>query len=65
LRRNCLLKDIAEGKIEKCIEVMGKQGRRRKQLLDDLKETRTLKIERGSSGFQSVENSVEKAMYQS
>jgi hypothetical protein len=40
LRRNCLLKQIIEGKIEGGIEVTGRRGRRRKQLLDDLKETR-------------------------
>ena len=36
LRRNCLLKHIIEGGVE----VTGRKGRRRKQLLDDLKETR-------------------------
>jgi hypothetical protein len=38
LRRNCLLKHVIEGKIEGRIEVTGRRGRRRKQLLDDLKE---------------------------
>jgi hypothetical protein len=33
-------KHAIEGKIEGRIEVTGRQGRRRKQLLDDLKETR-------------------------
>jgi len=36
LRRNCRLKHITEGKIE----VTGRRGRRRKQLLDDLKQMR-------------------------
>ena len=36
LRRNCLLKYVTEGKIE----VTGRRGRKRKQLLDDVKETR-------------------------
>jgi hypothetical protein len=36
LRRNCLLKHVIEGKLE----VPGRGGRRRKQLLDDLKEER-------------------------
>ena len=27
LHRNCLLEDIIEGKVEGCIEVMGRQGR--------------------------------------
>ncbi|GFG31168.1 hypothetical protein Cfor_05154 [Coptotermes formosanus] len=40
LRRNSLLKHVIEGKIEGRMEVMGRQGRRRKRLLDDLKETR-------------------------
>jgi hypothetical protein len=38
LHGNCLLKHVIEGKIEGRIEVMGRRGRRRKQLLDDLKE---------------------------
>jgi hypothetical protein len=40
LRRNCLPELVIEGKIEGNIEVMGRRGRTRKQLLDDLKETR-------------------------
>jgi hypothetical protein len=40
LRRNCLLKHIIEGKIEGGIEVRGRQAVRRKQLLNDIKETR-------------------------
>jgi hypothetical protein len=40
LRRNCLLKHVLEGKIEGRIEVMGRLGRRREQLLDDLKGKR-------------------------
>jgi hypothetical protein len=40
LRRNCLLKHVIEEKIEGRIEVMGRRGRRRKQLLEDLKEKR-------------------------
>jgi hypothetical protein len=40
LRRNCLLKYVLEGKIQGSIEMMGKRGRRRKQLLDDRKEKR-------------------------
>jgi hypothetical protein len=34
----CLLKHVIEGKLEGRIEVTGTRGRRRKQLLDDLKE---------------------------
>jgi hypothetical protein len=37
LRRNCLLKHIIEGQIEGRIQVTGKRGRRRKQLLDGRK----------------------------
>jgi hypothetical protein len=33
LRRNCLLKHVVEGKTEGRIEVTGRRGRRRKQLL--------------------------------
>ena len=40
LRRSCLLKHIIKGKKEGVIEVTGRQGRRRKQLLDNLNETR-------------------------
>jgi len=40
LRRNCLLQRVIEGKIKGGIEVTGRQGRRRKKLLDDLKERR-------------------------
>jgi hypothetical protein len=38
LRRNCFLKRVIEGKIEGRIEVTGRRGRRRRQLLDDVKE---------------------------
>jgi hypothetical protein len=40
LRRNCLLQRVIEGKIQGGIEVTGRQGRRRRKLLDDLKERR-------------------------
>jgi len=40
LRRNCLLKQVIEGKIKGEIEVTGRRGRRRKKLLDDLKDSR-------------------------
>jgi ribosomal 50S subunit-associated protein YjgA (DUF615 family) len=40
LRRNCLLRQVIEGKIKEGIEVTGKRGRRRRKLLDDLKERR-------------------------
>jgi hypothetical protein len=40
LRRNCLLKHGIEGMVEGRIEMTGRQGRRRKQLLDDLNRKR-------------------------
>jgi hypothetical protein len=39
LCRNCLLKHVVEGKIERRIEMTGQRRKRRKQLLDDFKET--------------------------
>jgi hypothetical protein len=40
LRRNCLLRQVIEGKTKGGIEVTGRWGRRRRKLLDDLKEGR-------------------------
>jgi hypothetical protein len=40
LRRNCLLQQVIEGKKKEGIEVKGRRGRRRRELLDDLKERR-------------------------
>ena len=40
LRRNCLLQQVIEGKIKRQIEATRRRGRRRKKLLDDLKERR-------------------------
>ena len=40
LRRNCLLKQVIEGNLKGEMEVARRQGRRRKKLLDDLKDTR-------------------------
>jgi len=40
LRRNCLIQRVIEGKIKGGIEVTGRRGRRRRKLLDDLKEKR-------------------------
>jgi hypothetical protein len=40
LRRNCLLRQVIEGKIKLGIEVTERRGRRRSKLLDDLKERR-------------------------
>jgi len=40
LRRNCLLKQVIEGKIKGEMEVTRRRGRRRKKLLDDIKYRR-------------------------
>ena len=42
LRRNCLLKQVIEGKtkVEMEVEVARRRGRRRKKLLDNLKDRR-------------------------
>jgi hypothetical protein len=39
-RRNCLLKEVNEGKIKGLIEVTRRRVRRRKKLLDDLGDRR-------------------------
>jgi hypothetical protein len=40
LPRKCLLQQVIEGKIKGGIDVKGRRGRRRRKLLDDLKERR-------------------------
>jgi hypothetical protein len=40
LRRNCFLQRVTKGNIQGEIEVTGRQGRRHRKLLDDLKERR-------------------------
>jgi hypothetical protein len=40
LRRNCLLKQVIEGKIQGEMEVTRRRGRRHRKLLDDLKARR-------------------------
>ena len=40
LRRNCLLKQVIEEKIKGEMDVTRRRGRRRKKLLDDLKDRR-------------------------
>jgi hypothetical protein len=49
LHRNRLLKHVTEGKVEGRLEVTGRQGRRLKQLLYDLKETKGTGNERESA----------------
>jgi hypothetical protein len=59
LRRNCLLQHVIEGKLEGRIEMTGRRGRRRKQLLNDLKEKhKILEIERGRTRSHPTENSL-------
>ena len=40
LRRNCLVRQVIEGKVKGEMEVTRRGGRRRKKLLDDLREGR-------------------------
>jgi len=40
LRRSCLLQRVIGGKIKGVIEATGRRGRKRRKLLDDLKERR-------------------------
>jgi len=40
LRKNCLLKQVIEGKIKGEMEVASRRGRKRKKLLDDPKDRR-------------------------
>ena len=42
LRRNCVVKHVIEGKIDGRINVTGRRGRRRKLLLDELKEEKII-----------------------
>ena len=49
LHRNCLLQRTIERKIKGGIELTGRQGRRRKKLLDDLRKEMILSFEGGSS----------------
>ena len=59
LRRNCLLQRVIEGKIKGGTEVTGRRGRRRRKLLDDLKERG------GYSGSHYMESSLWKRLWTS
>jgi len=64
LRRNCLLQRVIEGKIQGGIEVTGRQGRRRRKLLDNLKgKERILSFEGGSSESHYVQSSLWKRLW--
>ena len=54
LSRNCVLKQVIEGKIKGEIEVTRRQGRRRKKLLDDLKDRR---------GYSHLKDSLDHTMW--
>jgi hypothetical protein len=57
LRINCLLPQVIEGKIKGGTEVTGRRGRRRRELLDDLKERRGYSLfEGGRFRSQDVES---------
>ena len=59
LRRKCLLKRVIEGKIKEEMEMARRRGRRRRKLLDDLKDrqARILSFEGRSSRSPYVEES--------
>ena len=62
LRRNSLLKQVTEGKIQGRIQVT-RRGRRRRQLLDNLKEKRRYcKLKKGSSWSHYVDNTIWKRL---
>ena len=59
LPRSCLVKYVTKGKIDGRIEVMGRQERRRKQLLNELNEKIVWsKLKDGSTRSEGVENSL-------
>ena len=55
-------KHVTEGKIDGTIEVTARRGRRREQLLDDLKREGILEIERGRTRSHSVEKSLRRGL---
>jgi len=63
LRRTSLLIHIIEGKLEERLEVTRRRGRRRKHILDKLKEKRILETEKGSTRSHPVENSLWKSLW--
>jgi len=64
LRTNCLLKYVVKGKIEGRLEVMGRRGRRSKQLLDALREKRGYgELEEEALDGTSVELVLEEAVH--
>jgi hypothetical protein len=63
LRRNCLLQQAVEVKIKGGMEVKGRRGRRRRKLLDGLKERRGYShLKEEALDRQDVESSVWKRL---
>ena len=58
LHRNCLPRHVIKWKIEERLEVIGRRGKRGKQLLDTLRKLGMLEPERGNTRPHSVENSL-------
>jgi hypothetical protein len=63
LLTNCHSKHTIERKVERGREVIERQGRRRKQLLDNLKERRGLEIKWESTRSHSMKNSLWKSLW--
>jgi len=63
LSRNCILKHVIEGKIERNIGGTGRRWRRRKQLLDDLKEKDKIMEMKEEVLYQSIDNSLLKSIW--
>jgi hypothetical protein len=63
LNKNCLPKHVIEAEIEGRLEVTGREGRRRKQLLGDLKETSGYWKLKGEAPDRSMENCLWKRLW--
>ena len=65
LRRICLLQRVIEGKIKGGIEVTGRRGRRRRKLLNDLKERRGYSHLKQEASSHYVDSSLWKRLWTS
>jgi hypothetical protein len=63
LRSNSLLKHVLEGRLERKLQVTGRQGRKHDQLLDDLKETRGYRTLKKAALDHTVEELWKKTHY--
>ena len=54
LCRNCLLQRVIEGNLKGVIEVTGRRGRRRRKLMDDLKERREYSHLKGEALYRTM-----------